>query len=105
MVVLSELTLPMPYEECRALSLVYPHEVAAVWYALQQQHGDPRHVGVGMQLTDGRWMMSGSVLSEIHAGGILGWVADCLSPELMASIEVVPLAEAVAMLPETVEDA
>lgn len=97
--ILSELTLPMPYAECKDLALVYPYEVAALWYTTQEQHGDPRHVGVGRQLTDGRWMMSGDVLSELYPGGILGWACEYLTPEIMAQIEVVPMSEAVALLP------
>ena len=97
--ILSELTLPMPYEECKDLAIVYPYEVAALWYTTQEQHGDPRHVGVGRQLTDGRWMMSGDVLSELCPGGIMGWAMPHLTPEIMAQIEVVAMSEAVALLP------
>ena len=96
---ISELTLPMPYEECKDLVLVYPYEVAVLWYTIQEEHGDPRHVGVGRQLTDGRWMMCGGVLSEMYPGGIIGWAVEQLTPEIMAQIEVVPLSEAVALLP------
>ena len=98
---MSELTLPMPYDECKTLALVYPYETAVVWYTLQMEHGDPRHVGVGIQLTDGRWMMDGGVLSEIYPGGILGWAAEYLTPEIMATIEVVPMSEVVALLPQS----
>lgn len=93
MALMSELTLPVPYEECKTLAIVYPYEVAVVWYTLQQQHGDPRHVGIGLPLTDGRWLMEGCILSEIYPGGILGWAAEHLTPEVMASIEVVPMSE------------
>lgn len=97
--ILGEVTLPVPYSECKTLALVYPYEVAVIWYTLQQEHGDPRHVGVGLQLTDGRWIMDGSVLSEIYPGGILGWASEYLTPEVMAQIEVVPMAEVAALLP------
>lgn len=100
---MSELTLPMPYADCKELALVYPYETAVVWYTLQMEHGDPRHVGVGLQLTDGRWMMDGGVLSEIYPGGILGWAAEYLTPEIMATIEVVPMGEVVALLPAPTE--
>jgi hypothetical protein len=97
---LNELTLPVPYDECKTLALVYHYEVAVLWYTLQQEHGDPRHVGVGTQLTDGRWMMDGCVLSEICPGGILSWADEHLTPEIMAAIEVVPMSEVAGLLPE-----
>jgi hypothetical protein len=89
----------MPYAECKDLALVYPYEVAVAWYTIQQEHGDPRHVGVGLPLSDGRWMMYAEILSEMYPGGIVGWAAERLTPEIMAQIEVVPLADALALLP------
>jgi hypothetical protein len=97
--ILSEISLPVLYADCKSLALVYPYEVAALWYTIQEQHGDPRHIGVGRQLTDGRWMMTGDVLSEICEGGILGWAVPHLTPEITAQIEVVPLGEAMSLLP------
>ena len=96
---LSELTLPVPYADCKDLALVYSYEVAVLWYTIQQEHGDPRHVGVGLPLSDGRWMMYAEVLSEMYPGGIIGWAVEYLTPEIMAQIEVVPMSEAVALLP------
>ena len=97
--ILSELTLPMPYEDCKDLAMVYPYEVAVLWYTIQQEHGDPRHVATAQQLTDGRWMLGGHLLSELYPGGILGWAVPHLTPEIMAQIEVVAMSEAVALLP------
>lgn len=96
---LSAITLPLPYDECKDLALVYDHATAAEWYAIQQEHGDPRHVASGQQLTDGRWMMGGHLLSELHEGGILAWAIAHLTPDFMAKVEVMPLADAVALLP------
>ena len=96
---LSELTLPVPYEECKELVMAYDYATASEWYAIQQEHGDPRHVAIGQQLTDGRWIMCGGVLSELHEGGILAWALPHLTPEWMANVEIVPLADAVALLP------
>jgi hypothetical protein len=96
---LSELSLPMPYGECQPLALVYPYEVAAALYEIQQGFGDPRHVCVGRELTDGRWMIGGEVLSEVGPDGLYWWLPGRVGSELMASIEVVPRAEAEALLP------
>ena len=98
---LSERTLPVPYSECKDLALVYSYEVAVLWYTIQQEHGDPRHVGVGLPLSDGRWMMFAEVLSEMYPGGIVGWAVEYLTPEITEQIEVIPLADALALLPES----
>jgi hypothetical protein len=92
---LADLTLPLPYADCRDLALVYDYSTAAEWYAIQQEHGDPRHVATGRQLVDGRWMMSGDVLSELHEGGILAWAVPHMTPEFMAAVEVVQASEVV----------
>ena len=96
---LSDLTLPVPYAECKDLALVYDYATAAEWYTIQQEHGDPRHVAGGQQLTDGRWMMGGHLLSELYPGGIIGWALPHLTPEIMTQIEVVPMSEVAALLP------
>lgn len=95
---LSQLTLPVPYDECKDLALVYPYEVAVLWYTIQQEHGDPRHVGMGWPLTDGRWMMYGDSLSELSTGGIFGWACEYLTPEIMSQIEVVPMSEVAGLV-------
>jgi hypothetical protein len=96
---LAELTLPVTYAECKDLALVYPYEVAVALYQVQVEHGDPRHVPVGRQLTDGRWLMLGEVLSEVGPGGLLCGAFLHITPELMANVEVVPFADAAALLP------
>jgi len=95
---LSDLTLPVPYDECRDLALVYPYEVAVALYGVQEEHGDPRHVPVGRQLTDGRWAMCGDVLSEVGEGGILAQAFSFITPEMMASVEVVPMSEVAGLV-------
>ena len=96
---LDELELPMPWADCKDLALVYPYEIAVALYQVQAEHGDPRHVPVGRELTDGRWMLCGDVLSEVGPGGILAGAFAYITPELMAAVEVVPLADALALLP------
>jgi hypothetical protein len=96
---LAELTLPMPYAECKDLALVYSYEVAVTLYGVQEEHGDPRHVPAGRQLTDGRWMLCGDILSEVGEGGILAGGFAFVTPEMMEQIEVIPLADAIALIP------
>jgi hypothetical protein len=96
---LAELTPPVPYADCKDLAMVYPYEVAVALYYVQAEHGDPRHVPAGRQLTDGRWMLRGDVLSEVGPGGLLCGAFRHITPEMMANVEVVPLADAAALLP------
>ena len=93
------MTFPTPYSQCKDLALVYSYAVAVQWYGIQQQHGDPRHVPAGRQLTDGRWMLNGDLLSEMYPGGIIGWACECLTPGIMSQVAVVPMSEVVALLP------
>lgn len=95
---LSEMTLPVAYKDCKNLALVYPYEVAVLWYTIQQHHGDPRHVADGRQLTDGRWILGGDLLSEMHPTGIVGWALPYLTPEIMAQIEVVSMSEVESLI-------
>jgi hypothetical protein len=96
---LAELELPMAWADCKDLALVYGYEVAVALYDLQQEHGDWRHVCYGRQLTDGRWMIDGEILSMVGDGGIYGWVKDHMDAETMEQISVVPMADALALLP------
>jgi hypothetical protein len=96
---LAELTPPVPYADCKDLAMVYPYEIAVALYYVQAEHGDPRHVPAGRQLTDGRWMLRGDVLSEVGPGGLLCGAFRHITPEMMANVEVVPLADAAALLP------
>lgn len=97
---LSDLTLPMTYEDAKQLALVYQYDVAVALYGVQEQHGDPRHVPAGRELTDGRWMLCGDVLSEVGPGGILSGAFAYITPEMMGQVEVVPLEWATALLQE-----
>lgn len=96
---LADIELPMPFSQCRELALVYPHPVAVVLYDLQVAYGDQRHVSYGRLLTDGRWMMGGSILSEVGPSGIYAWITAHADATLMEQIDVVPLSEAEELLP------
>jgi hypothetical protein len=95
---LSGLTLPLPYAECRDLALVYSYDIAVTLYGVQQEHGDPRHVPAGRQLSDGRWMLCGDVLSEVGEGGILAKAFAYMTPEIMAQVEVLPMSEVAGLV-------
>jgi hypothetical protein len=102
-VTLDQLPLPLAYEDSRTLALVYPYEIALALYQLQTEHGDPRHVHHGVQLTDGRYCLCGDILSEVGSGGLLEGLFAHVTPEIMSAVDVIPWADAVALLPPAAE--
>jgi len=97
---LSDLTLPISYSDASGLALVFTPQLAARLAELHGQHGSTNCVPVPRTLTDGRLMLSADVLTEIEPGGLLHamWAA-ADQAVLGASVEVIPWADAVALLP------
>ena len=97
---LSEVVLPISLADARGLALVFTPQLAARLAGLHAQHGSTNCVPVPRALTDGRLMLCADVLTEIAPGGLLHamWAA-ADQQVLLASVEVIPWADAVAMLP------
>jgi hypothetical protein len=96
---LSDLTLPVSYEWGVAHALVFDVALAQRLAQVQGQHGDPRHVPSPRRLTDGRFMLTADILTECLPGGLVYGGFSQLDAGRFDEIEVVPLAEAVALLP------
>jgi hypothetical protein len=97
---LSELTLPIAYADAKALALVFTPQLAARLAELHGQHGSPNCVPVPRTLTDGRLMLSADVLTEIGPGGLLEAMWAAADKQVLGqAVEVMPWAEAVALLP------
>lgn len=97
---LSDLTLPISYADARGLALVFTPQLAGRLAQLHAQYGSSNCVPMPRTLTDGRLMLSADVLTEIEPGGLLHdmWrAAD--QAVLGASVEVLPWADALALLP------
>lgn len=97
---LGDLTLPISYEEARQYALVFTPQLAGRLAELHSQYGSTNCVPVPRVMTDGRLMLSADVLTEIEPGGLLAdmWAA-ADKAVLNASVDVLPWAEAVALLP------
>jgi hypothetical protein len=97
---LSDLTLPISDADAKALALVFTPQLAGRLAQLHAEHGSPNCVPMPRTLTDGRLMLCGDVLTEIAPGGLLHamWAA-ADQAVLGASVEVMPWADAVALLP------
>jgi len=96
---LSDLTLPVSYEWGVAHALVFDVALAQRLAEVQGQHGDPRHVPSPRRLTDGRFMLTADILTECVPGGLVYGGFSQLDADRFDEIEVVPLADALALLP------
>jgi len=98
-VTLADITLPVTYEWGQAHALLFDAALAQRLGEVQAQHGDPRHVPNPQLLTDGRWMLRGDILTECLPGGLVYGGFSQLDAARFDEIEVVPLADALALLP------
>jgi hypothetical protein len=97
---LSDLTLPISYADARGLALVFTPQLAGRLAQLHAEHGSTNCVPMPRVLTDGRLMLCADVLTEIEPGGLLHamWAAADKNV-LNAAVEVLPWADALALLP------
>jgi len=97
---LGDLTLPISYEDARGYALVFTPQLAGRLAELHGQHGSNKCRPVPRMMVDGRLMLSADVLTEIEPGGLLHamWAAADQSV-LAQAVEVLPWADAVALLP------
>jgi hypothetical protein len=102
---LGDLTLPISYAEARQYALVFTPALAGRLAELHGIHGSQKCVPVPRTLTDGRLMLCADVLTEIEPGGLLHsmWAA-ADKAVLNVSVEVLPWADALALLPPSPAD-
>lgn len=96
---LSDLQLPVTYEWGVAHALVFDVALAQRLGEVQAEHGDPRHVPAPRLLTDGRFMLTADILTECVPGGLVYGGFSQLDAGRFDEIEVLPLADALALLP------
>jgi len=98
---LRDLSWPISHAEARGLALVFAPALAARLGQLHAAYGSSNCVPVPSPLTNGRLMLCADVLTEVSQGGLLAamW-GNADQSVLGASVEVIPWAEAVAMMPE-----
>jgi hypothetical protein len=97
---LSDITLPISDADAREMALVFTPELAGRLSGLHKLHGSTNCVPMPRALTDGRLMLSADILTEVMPGGLLHamWMA-ADQAVLLASVNVIPWADAVALLP------
>jgi len=97
---LSEVVLPIAIEAARGLALVFTPQLAARLAELHGLHGSRNCVPVPSALTDGRLMLCADVLTEIEPGGLLHAMWQAADQAVLGqAVEVLPWADAVALLP------
>jgi hypothetical protein len=96
---LDELELPVTAEWGRQHALVFDAALAQRLAEVQAEHGDPRHVPVAVPLSGGRLMLLADILTECLPGGLVYGGFSQLDAGRFDEIEVLPLADALALLP------
>jgi hypothetical protein len=101
---LAEITLPVTYEWGRQHALLFSPALAARLAELHAEHGRPDCIAMPVALTDGRLMLSADILTAVEPGGWLHEMWEAADKAvLLPAVEVVPIAEALAMLPQPSE--
>ena len=97
---LEDVEFPVTYEWGRQHALVFDGQLAVRLAELQSQHGRPDYRTHPRELIDGRYMFTADILTSVEPGGPLHamWQAADHSI-LFPAVEVVPIAEALALLP------
>lgn len=91
---------PRPIEELRALALVFSASMRQRLIDVQSQYGNPQFgADPAGPLTDGRYYHCADILSEVGPGGIYAAGFAHLDSSRFDEIEVLPLADALALLP------
>jgi hypothetical protein len=99
---LSELvSSPLP-AGLSSLALVFAADLRDRLVEVQAEYGNPRFTAYPARLTDGRYMHQASILTECQPGGLYHGGFSRLDAARFNEIAVVPIEEAIALLP--VED-
>lgn len=97
---LADITLPVTYAWGRQHALLFAPQLAQRLAELHAQYGRPDCIAMPVALTDGRLMLSADILTAVEPGGWLHemWIHADMGV-LLPSVEVVPIAEALALMP------
>jgi hypothetical protein len=97
---LADLTLPISYTAARQYALVFDVALAQRLAEIHAEHGSNKCRPVPRVMTDGRLMLCADVLTEVMPGGLLHAMWEAADKDVLnAAVEVIPWADAVALLP------
>jgi hypothetical protein len=98
---LADLTLPITYADARQWALVFDTTLAQRLAEIHAEHGSNECRPFPYVLRDGRLMLCADVLTEIGPGGLLEAMWAAADKAVLAqAVEVMPWADAVALLPQ-----
>lgn len=95
---LADVTLPVTYQWGCDHALVFGPSLAQRLAEVHAEYGDPNIVPSPLPLTDGRFMLTADILTEC-VGGFLSVPFSHLDASRFDEIEVLPIADALALLP------
>ena len=97
---LADVAFPVTYEWGVAHALLFTPALAQRLAALHAEHGRPDCLASPVALTDGRLMLTADILTATDPGGYLHAMWEAADKEvLLPAVEVMPIAEALALLP------
>jgi hypothetical protein len=97
---LGDLTLPISYADARQWALVFDATLGQRLAEIHAEHGSNKCRPVPRVMADGRLMLSADVLTEVMPGGLLHAMWEAADKETLSqAVEVMPWADAVALLP------
>jgi hypothetical protein len=101
---LSDITLPVAYEWGREHALLFSPALAARLAELHSEYGRPDCIAMPRALADGRLMLSADILTAVEPGGWLHEMWEAADKAtLLPAVEVVPIEEAMALMPKPQE--
>jgi hypothetical protein len=92
-------SLPLIYADAKQYGLVFGADLAARLAEVQAANPS-QHYASPVLLNDGRYLLCGDLLSEVGPGGLYAQGFAALNPTRFDEIEVIPWADAVAMIPQ-----
>jgi hypothetical protein len=98
------ITQPVNYEAAKDLAIILTADQAATLGAIQAHFGNPRHVAAPVPLNDGRLMLCADLLTETGPGGLYAQGFAHLPSELFAQVQILPMADAIALIPQPEEE-
>ena len=97
---LSDIELPICYEWGIQHALLFSPQLAQRLGQLHAQYGRPDCLATPRLTTDGRYMLTADILTAVVPGGYLfGMWQHADQSMLLPNVTVVPIADAIALLP------
>lgn len=98
------ITKPVSYEAVKELAIILTPDQSATLAAIQQQYGNPQHVAAPVPLADGRLMLCADLLTETGPGGLYAQGFAHLPTEMFSQVEIIPMNEAIDLIPKQDQD-